>query len=33
MIFIAGFDFRDIFREVHAQQKKPFRFLDTGATP
>ncbi len=33
MIFIAGFDFRDIFSDVSTQQKKPFRFLETGATP
>jgi len=33
MIFIAGFDFRDIFDDVTVQQKKPFRFLDSGATP
>lgn len=33
MIFIAGFDFRDIFTDVTVQQKRPFRFLETGATP
>jgi regulator of sigma E protease len=32
MIFIAGFDFRDIFRNVSYKEKKPFEFLATGAT-
>ena len=31
MIFISGFDFRDIFQQS-AKEKKPFEFLATGAT-